>query len=112
MTTENRAVIPAHKWQGIASSIIGIAAVSFNLLVVGIIISGTEPGPIITALQTVSVAMLCANLIGVALGIVGARDRSSRKLYPVLGLALNAAIVTILVGLALVALLIKPPLLG
>jgi hypothetical protein len=90
LATENQAVIPIHKWQGIASSIIGVTSVLITLLLAGIIMSGTEPPrPVMTALQVLSTAMLCANLIGVALGFLGTRDRASRKLYPLLGLALN-----------------------
>jgi len=48
-----------------------------------------------------SCVMLCANLIGIAVGFSGARDRSSRKLYPLIGLALNLVILMIFVGLAL-----------
>lgn len=105
VTTENQAAILVHKWQGIASSIIGVISVIFNLLLVGIVMSGTEPpGPMNTALSVLSSAMLCANLIGIALGFFGAKDRSSRKLYPLLGLALNVAILMALVVLAIVGL--------
>jgi hypothetical protein len=46
-------------------------------------------------LQVLSVATLCANPIGIALGFVGVRDQLSSKLYPLLGLILNVAIVVI-----------------
>ena len=105
ITTENQAVILIHKWQGIASSIIGVTSIIFNLLLVGIVMSGTEPPrPMITALSVLSSGMLCANLIGIALGLFGAKDRSSRKLYPLLGLTLNVAILMTLTVLALVGL--------
>ena len=108
ITTENQAVIPVHKWQGIASSIIGATSIIITLLLVGIAMSGTEaPGPAMTALLVLSSGMLCANLIGIALGFLGARDRSSRKLYPLLGLALNAAIPMTFLALALVTLLMN-----
>ena len=109
VTTENQAVIFAHKWQGIASSIIGVTSVIITLLLVGIVVSGTRPPKSVdTALMVLSSGTLCANLIGIALGTFGAKDRSSRKLYPRLGLTLNVAIpmaylVSALLGLAMTA---------
>ena len=71
ITTENQAVIPIHKWQGIASSIIGVTSIIFNLLLVGMVMSGTElPRPMSTALSVLSNGMLCVNLIGIALGSI------------------------------------------
>jgi glucose uptake protein GlcU len=105
IATENQAVILIHKWQGIASSIIGVTSIIFNLLLAGMVMSGTEPpGPMSTALSVLSSGMFCANLIGIALGFFGAKDRASRKRYPHLGLALNVAILMTLVALALVGL--------
>src|SRR5215467_8780049 len=70
ITTENQAVIPTHRWQGIASSIIGVISVMITLLLGRIAMSGTEPsGLMLTALAVVPSAMLCANLIGIGLGI-------------------------------------------
>jgi hypothetical protein len=110
ITTENQTVIPIHKWQGIASSIIGVTSIIITSLLVGITMSGTEPPkPVITALSVLSSGMLCANLIGIALGFFGAKDRSSRKLYPLLGLSLNIAILMDFVALALVGLSMKAP---
>jgi hypothetical protein len=110
ITPENHAVIRSHKWQGIASSIIGITSVIITLLPVGIAMSGTEPPkPMITALWVLTCGMLCANLIGIALGFFGAKDRSSRKLYPLLGLTLNVVILMTFVALALVGLSMKAP---
>jgi glucose uptake protein GlcU len=110
ITTENQGVILIHKWQGIASSTIGVTAIIFNLMLVGIVMSGTEPPrPMSTALSVLSSGMLCANLIGIALGFFGAKDRSSRKFYPLLGLTLNVAILMTFVGLALVGLSMKAP---
>ena len=110
ITTENQAVIPIHKWQGIASSIIGVTSIIITLLLVGIARSETElPSPMIIALGVLSSGMLCASLIGIALGFFGAKDSSSRKLYPLLGLTLNVAILTTLLVLALVGLSMKAP---
>jgi hypothetical protein len=81
--TENQAVIRIHKWQGIASSIIGVTSIIITLLPVGIAMSGTEPPrPMITVLWVLSCGMLCANLIGIALGFlapkIARRENSTR----------------------------------
>jgi len=105
ITTENQAVILVHKWQGIASSVIGVTSIIFNSLLVGIAMSGTKPPTLVnTALLVLSSGMLFANLIGIALGFLGAKDRSSRKLYPLLGLILNIAMMMTLLALAIVGL--------
>ena len=110
VTRGNQTVIHVHKWQGIASSIIGVTSVLITLLLVGITVSGTEPPkPVISALSVLSSGMLCANLIGIVLGVFGAKDRLSRKLYPLLGLALNIGILTTFMALALVGLSMKAP---
>ena len=36
LTAENQAAIPVHKWQGIASSIIGVTSVMITLLLIGL----------------------------------------------------------------------------
>jgi hypothetical protein len=110
ITTENQAVIRLHKWQGVASSIIGVTSIIITLLLVGIAISETEPPtPMVTALSVISSGMLCANLVGIVLGFLGARDRSSRKLYPLLGLALNIAIPMTFLALAIIGLSMRVP---
>lgn len=71
---------------------IGAASIALTLLLLGMAINGTEPPPpVIGALGLLTSLVLFANLIALALGFSGARDRASRKLYPLLGLALNAA---------------------
>jgi hypothetical protein len=108
ITTEDQAVILVHKWKGIASSVIGVTSIIFNSLLVGIAMSGTKPPTLVnTALLVLSSGMLFANLIGIALGFLGAKDRSSRKLYPLLGLILNIAMVMTLLALAIVGLLMN-----
>ena len=89
---------------------IGVTSIIFSLLLLGMVMSGTEPPrPMSTALSVLSNGMLCVNLIGIALGFFGAKDRSSRKLYPLLGLTLNAAIPMAFVALALIGLSMKAP---
>jgi hypothetical protein len=69
-----------HKRRGTASSIIGVTSIIITLLLVEIAMSGTEPPrPVITALHVLSTAMLCADLIGIALGFFGAKDCSSEN---------------------------------
>ena len=105
ITTEIQAVVPSHKWQGIASSIIGATAIMITLLLVGIATSGTEPPePIITALWVLSSGILCANLIGIALAFYGVKDPSSRRLYSLLGVTLNVVNLMTYVALAFVGL--------
>jgi hypothetical protein len=109
VTAESQSVL-VHKWQGIASSAMGATSIIFNLLLVAIAMSGTEPSRSATiALQVLAVVMLCANLAGIALGVLGARDGSSRKLYPRLGLGSNLAVVTVLVALAIAGLSAETP---
>jgi len=110
VTTDNQAVILTHRWQGIASSIIGVTSIIITLLLIAMAVRGTElSGPMNTALGLLSSAMLCANLIGVALGFFGAKDRASRKLYPLLGLTLNVAVLMAFLALALVGLSMEAP---
>lgn len=105
VTAEVQAVVPVHKWPGIASSVIGVASVAITLLLVWIAMSGTEPsGSMKTALSVFSSTMLCANLSGTALGFWGVKDHQSRKLCPLLGLALNGANLMTFVTLAVVGL--------
>jgi hypothetical protein len=110
VTTDNQAVIPTHKWQGIASSLVGVTSIIITVLLVGMTMRGMQPSrPMVTALGVLSSAMLCANLTGIALGFFGAKDRASRKLYPLLGLTLNVAILMAFVALALVGLAGETP---
>jgi hypothetical protein len=103
ITMDNQAVMPTHRWRGIASSIIGATSIIVTLLLVGIVVSKTAlPRHMIFGFQVLSIGMLCANLIGIALGFLGAKDRLSRKFFPLLGLAVNVAILTVFVAAALV----------
>ena len=103
LTTENQADLRVHKRRGIASSIIGAASIAFTLLLFWIAVSRAHLSePVVIALQVLSSAMLCANVVGLVLGFLGARDRASRKLTPLLGLILNAVNLTTYVVLAFV----------
>jgi hypothetical protein len=108
--TEYQAVVQSHKGRGIASFIIGVTCIAITLLLVGIEMSKVElPKSMIIALGVLSSGSLCAALIGIALGFLGAKDRSSRKLYPLLGLTLNAIVLTVFVALALIGLSMNAP---
>jgi hypothetical protein len=72
------------------------------LLLGGMAMSKIElPRPMMIALGVLSSGMLCAALIGSALGFSGAKDRSSKKLYPRLGLTINLTILMVFLALAL-----------
>jgi hypothetical protein len=107
LSTENQAVVLPHKGRGIASFIIGVTCcIIITLLLVGIAMSETElPRPMIIALEVLPSGVLCAALIGIALGFFGAKDRSSRKLYPLLGLTLNVTVLMFFVVTAVIGLL-------
>jgi len=49
------------------------------------------------------IAILFVAFIGIGLGFFGALDRSSKKTYPALGLALNIGILAIFAGMWVVA---------
>jgi len=103
LTTDNQAALPVHKRRRIASAIIGAASIAFTVLLLWIAVSRTQlSAPVVVALQVLSGAMLGANVVGLVLGFLGGRDRVSRKLYPLLGLVLNAANLTTYVALAFI----------
>jgi len=105
ISMENQAVVLTHKGRGIASFIIGISCIAVTLLLVGITMSRAElPRAMIVAFGVISSGMLFADLIGIALGFFGAKDRSSKKLYPLLGLLLNGAVLTAFVVMAIIGL--------
>jgi hypothetical protein len=105
ISMENQAVALTHKGRGIASFIIGISCIAITLLLVGIAMSRAElPRYMIITFGVISSGMLFADLIGIALGFFGAKDRSSKKLYPLLGLLLNVAVLTAFVVMALIGL--------
>jgi hypothetical protein len=103
ISMENQAVVLTHKGRGVASFIIGITCIAITLLLVGVVMSKTDlPRSMIVAFGVLASGMLFADLIGIALGFFGAKDHSSKKLYPLLGLTLN---VTVLMGFAVLALI-------
>jgi Family of unknown function (DUF6142) len=101
ITTDYQSILPIHRRRGIASTIIGTTSIAHTLLLYWMVVSGAEPSrPVMIALQVLTSTLLGANLIGLVLGFLGARDRASKKLFPLLGLVLNAANLTTYVALA------------
>jgi hypothetical protein len=113
ITMENQATIRAHKASGIASSIIGMTCVVFILALIGTAGVMAQTGKLTPELNMIiGLGMISAcfvDLIGIALGFVGAVDRSSKKAYPVLGLILNIVILVLFVALVVIGLSMKTP---
>ena len=111
ITMENQA-IRTHNGKGIASFVIGVTSVVFVLALIGAAGVMTKSGtmtPQFTMLLGLGLISACfVDLIGIGLGVFGAADRSSKKVFPVLGLALNIGIlvlfgVLLVIGLAMKA---------
>jgi hypothetical protein len=106
--TDKQAVLRPHKRLGMASFIIGATCIIVILLVAGIVMIWSElPAPLMTALEIVPAVILCAALVGLGLGIFGAGDRSSRKLYPLLGIALNVIVLMVFLAVAIFGMLLN-----
>ena len=112
MTLENPSAIRGHKGLGIASFIIGVTCLITVMVLVGIAGVTTNAGRatpefnMIVGLGMISAVFV--DLIGIALGIFGAADRSSKKVYPVLGLVLNVLVVTLFTALLIIGLSMRP----
>jgi hypothetical protein len=111
LTMDNQASIRAHKGTGIASFIIGVT--SFTLILALIATAGvmTQTGKLTPELNIlIGFGMISAcfvDLIGIGLGFFGAVDRSSKKVFPVLGLVLNIAILVLFAALVAIGLSMK-----
>ena len=103
MTMGNQTAIRRHKGSGIASFVIGAASVALVLALVGTAGVMTKNGtmtPEISMIVGLGVISACLiDLIGLGLGVFGTVDRSSKKVYPVLGLVLNTMILVVVGGL-------------
>jgi hypothetical protein len=112
MTLENPSAIRGHKGLGIASFIIGVTCLITVMVLVGIAGVATNAGRatpefnMIVGLGMISAVFV--DLIGIALGIFGAADRSSKKVYPVLGLVLNVLVVALFTALLIIGLSMRP----
>ena len=105
MTMENQTQACTHRGLGIVSFIIGVTSVS---LVMGLVEAGrvmSRAGTLTTEFTIIVglgiILALFLDVVGFGLGIFGAIDRSSKEVYPVLGLLLNA-VIPILVGMMVV----------
>ena len=105
---ENQAGVRWHKGVGITSFIIGVTSTICFLALLGAagVLSNTgkftEDLKLILGLGMMSAFLV--DLIGIALGVFGAADRSSKKTYPVLGLTLNIGILVLFASLIAIGL--------
>jgi hypothetical protein len=108
ITMDNQSAIRTHNRKGVASFVIGVISFVSVLVLVGTAGVMTQAGTMTPQVNVLmGLALISAgfvDLIGIALGVVGAADRSSKKLYPVLGLALNIGIVMVFFALLFVGL--------
>jgi len=108
MTMENQATIRTHKGTGIASFVIGVTCVILVMALIGTAGVMAKTGKITPEFNMIiGLGMISAcfvDLIGIVLGFFGAADRSSKKVYPVLGLILNIAVVVLFVAMAVIGL--------
>jgi hypothetical protein len=113
MTLENQSVIRTHKGIGIASFIIGVICIITIMVLIGIAGVMTNTGRATPELNMIlGLGMISAcfvDLIGIGLGVFGAADRSSKKVYPVLGLILNVVVVALFAALLIIGLLSMRP---
>jgi hypothetical protein len=111
MTMDNQTTIRTHKGIGIASFIIGVTCVTLVLGLVGTTGVMAKAGKLTPELSIIiGLGMLSAcfvELIGIGLGIFGAVDRSSKKVYPVMGLILNTVILVLFGALVFIGLSLK-----
>jgi hypothetical protein len=111
ITMENQATIRTHKGKGIASFIMGVTSVILFLALIGTAGVMTHTGrmaPEIAMILGLGMFAACfVDLIGIGLGVFGAFDRSSKKTYPALGLALNIGILALFAALLVIGLAIK-----
>jgi hypothetical protein len=112
MTLENPSVVRGHKGLGIASFIIGVICIITLMGLVVVAGVTTNAGRATPAFNMiVGLGMMSAifvDVIGIVLGIFGAADRSSKKVYPVLGLTLNVLVVALFAALMIVGLAMRP----
>jgi hypothetical protein len=113
MTMENQTAIRTHKGIGIASFIIGVTCIVTVVALIGfagVMISTGRVTPELNMILGLGMITACfVDLIGIGLGIFGAADRSSKKVYPVLGLILNVVVVALFAALVIIGLLSAGP---
>jgi hypothetical protein len=104
MTMDNHTAIRTHNRSGIASFIIGATSVALvvgAIVTAGVMTSNGTMTPEFSMMLGLALFGACfVDLIGIGLGIFGAADRSSKKVYPVLGLVLNGLFLASFAALA------------
>jgi hypothetical protein len=107
-TMENQATIRTHSGTGIASFVIGVTCVILVMTLIGTAGVMAKTGRMTPELSMIiGLGMISAcfvDLIGIVLGFFGAADRSSKKVYSVLGLILNIVVVVLFVALLVIGL--------
>jgi len=99
-----------HSGLGVASFILSIAIGVFDFLVValaGLMEASTPGGMDEESVIAIIIGLfilggLAANLAGMGLGIAGLAQRDRKKVFSVLGLAFNTAIVSGIIGLMVI----------
>ena len=99
-----------HSGLGVASFILSIAIGVFDFLVVALagLMEASSPGGmdeesvIAILIGLFILGALAANLAGMGLGIAGMAQRDRKKVFSVLGLAFNAAIIFGIIGLMVI----------
>ena len=95
-----------HKGLGISSFVMSLIALILffvSMVIVGVLRASNVDAHLAAGVIGL-IMLLCfiISLVGIGLGIAGARDRESMKVFPVLGIVLGA--VTVVIGVALLAL--------
>jgi hypothetical protein len=111
ITMENQATIRTHKGKGIASFALGVTSVVGILALIGAAAVMTKTGKLTPELNVIlglgMISAVFVDLIGIGLGFFGAADRTSKKTYPALGLALNIGILVLFAVLVVIGLSMK-----
>jgi hypothetical protein len=111
MTMDNQAITRRHKGSGIASFVLGMTGFVIVFGVFAAAVVATKAKAITPELtMLIGLGMMLAfliDLIGIAFGFVGAVDRASKKVYPVVGLILNFTIVALFTALLVIGLMMK-----
>jgi hypothetical protein len=106
-------VVRRHGGLGIASFIIALICLIALVMIIAVLgvlgqqgrATGTEP---LTNLLGIGMLLvLFVDLIGVVLGVAGAVDRTSKKVFPILGLVFGVGLLLLGVGLIVVGLYMK-----
>jgi hypothetical protein len=113
ITMQNHANVRTHNGKGIASFVIGVTCFITLLALVGIagvMTQGGKATPEFNMIIGLGILSACfVDLIGIGLGFFAAIDRSSRKVFPALGLTLNIGILIFVGALLGIGLSMKTP---